>query len=112
MRRLAARARGPVRLHLLRAVAVHAQLRELELPRKLQRRIDRAFDEVARRAERGLEHAQSADEQLADGVSQLTRVARAARAREKLIDGLSSTRGLAVETDALEAEVAALAELA
>lgn len=112
LRRLAARSRGPLRIRLLRAVAVHGRLGEAELPRRLQRRIDRAFDEVARRAEHRLEHPNASDAALIEGVDQLARVERAARARTELLDGLERTSELASDSDELEAEVAALSEVA
>lgn len=110
LRRLAGRARGAMRVRLLRAVCAHDELRELELPRAVERRLDRAFDDVTKQAERLLERTTGSDVRLVEAVDQLTRVARAARTREALLEQLD--RGsLDGETEALEAEVAALLEL-
>lgn len=110
LRRLAGRARGPGRVRLLRAVIAHRHLRELELPRALRVRVERAFDDVIRRTEQRLDGEGGGG--VARTVEQLVRVARAARAREELLASLDegSTR-LAADGEALEAEVAALVEL-
>lgn len=113
LRRVASRARGPLRFSLLRAVVAHRALMEIELPQKLRRRVERTFDDVIRRAERCLERDGRRDDELGRIISQLQRVSRAAGSRDALLDGLESSaaRGLAAESDALEAEVAALVEL-
>ncbi|MGE0785548.1 MAG: hypothetical protein AB7S26_07660 [Sandaracinaceae bacterium] len=113
LRRLAERARGPLRARLTRAVIAHAQLAELELPRRLARPIDRAFDELTRTAEHRLDRAPSTSTQpeLSARVDQLVRVARASRARERLLEAIDADAGLGPCSDTLEAEVAALREL-
>ena len=108
LRRVAARARGPLRVRLLRAVVAHSRLRELELPTKLRRRVERSFDEVIRRAEQRVDREAAAD--VTKSVDQLVRVARAARIRDEILAGMTSD-GLEDDSDALEAEVAALADL-
>lgn len=108
LRRAAARARGPQRVRLLRAVIAHRRLRDLDLPSKLRRRVERSFDEVIRRAEQRIGREASGDVKLS--IDQLVRVARAARAREDLLAGMSPD-ALEQDSDHLEAEVEALAEL-
>lgn len=110
LRRLAGRARGAGRWRLLRAVVAHRQLRELELPTALRRRVERAFDDVIRRAEHRLDGEGAAGIQRT--IDQLVRVARAAKAREELLGALDEgSERLAADGEALEAEVAALTEL-
>lgn len=110
LRRLASRARGATKLRLLRAVVAHRRLGELELPRALRRSVERAFDDVIRRAERRLDgEGGGAVERT---IEQLVRVERAARSREALIGELDEgSERLAADGDALEAEIAALVEL-
>lgn len=108
LRRVAGRAHGPRRVRLLRAVVAHRRLRELDLPRDLRRRVERSFDDVIRRAEHRADREVGGD--IERSVDQLVRVARAARIREELLVSMTS-EGLEDESDALEAEVAALAEL-
>jgi hypothetical protein len=116
LRRLAARAQGPLRFRLLRAVVIARRMAELPapLPRRVSKRVLHAFDEVIMLAERRLDGRSSAliDGELARTIDHLTRIARAARRRAVLIDGLEGDAALLhTEKDALEAEVAALAEL-
>lgn len=112
LRRLAGRARGALRWRLLRAVVAHRRVAEVELSRGMRRRVERAFDELRRRAEHRLDRGllDRLDVDVACAVDQLVRVARAARSREELLEGLTAS-DLASDSDALEAEVAALAEL-
>jgi len=111
LRRAASRARGALRVRLLRAVITHRRLCELDLPRPLRQRVERAFDDVIRRAERRLDREPTGG--LDRTVDQLVRVERAARQREELLCTLDSgSTRIDSDRDALEAEVAALVELA
>ncbi len=113
LRRLASRARGPLRVRLLRAVVAHGRLADVELSRPVQRRVDRAFDQLARRVERDLERELRPSPSCVAVVDQLLRVARAAALRDRLLQRLDDDdESLASERDALEAEVAGLSELA
>jgi hypothetical protein len=114
LRKLASRARGPLRWRLLRAVVAHRRLADLELPGRLRRRIERGFDELRDKCERRFDRRvlDRVDPDLERSVDQLVRVARAAACRDALLEGLEdSARQLAADGDALEAEVAALSEL-
>jgi hypothetical protein len=115
LRRLAWRAKGPLRWRILRAVVVHRRLGDAELAPRLRRRVERSFDDVILRCERRFDRRASdpMDASVSSAVAQLTRVARAAASRELLLEGLDKTGSeLAADSDALEAEVAALSELA
>ncbi len=116
LRRLAARAQGPLRSRLLRGVVIAQRMGELPapLPRPLRKRVTRAFDEVIAIAERRLEGRGAAvmEQELARTVDHLTRIVRAAGRRAALLDCLDGdTSALRTEQEALEAEVAALVEL-
>lgn len=113
LRRLSARARGPLRVRLLRAVALHRRVERLDLPSRTQRRIERGFEELAVRLERRLDRSASrADPALQQAVDQLERWVRAVRSRDALLDGLElSASPVSTDSEALEAEVAALAAL-
>lgn len=110
LRRQAARARGPLRVLLLRAVVAHRTLHALELPRALRRRVATAFAELRVRAERLLARDQRDDRELRLAVARLLRLARAARAKEELLDGLSPT-ALDADPEGLETEVEVLTRL-
>ena len=114
LRRLASRARGPLRWRLLRAVVSHRTLADLDLPDRLRTRIERSFDRLRHECERRFERraVDRVDAHLERSVAQLVRVARAARAKEALLDTLDDpTAQLAADGDQLEAEVAALGEV-
>ncbi|MFK7990417.1 MAG: hypothetical protein AB8I08_30625 [Sandaracinaceae bacterium] len=111
LRRLAHRSHGPMRTRMLRAVVAHRTLAELDLPKPLRVRVEGAVDELRRRVatQRGW---RATSDSVRRQVDQLTRVARAARTRDLLMDGLEADEeSLALDTDALEAEVAALTEM-
>lgn len=111
LRRLAHQTQGPLRFRLLRAVVAHRTLAELDLPKPLRTRVERAVDDLRRRVTTR-SGWRAPTEDVRRQVDQLTRVARAARTRDLLMDRLDGEEdGLALDTDALEAEVAALAEL-
>ncbi len=110
LRRLAGRTHGASRWRLLRAVIAHRRLAELDLPKPLRRRVEGAFDEVIRAAERNLDREASA--RPTRTIDQLVRVSRAAQSREELLGAFEpAAPHLEADTEALEAEVAALAEL-
>jgi len=113
LRRLSARARGPARFALLRAVVAHRRLSEADVPEKMRRRLDRAFDDVIRRSERRLDaRGDRAQLDVRDSVDQLVRVARLAVARDALLEDLDApAQRVAAESDTLEAEVMALGEV-
>lgn len=115
LRRLAWRAKGPLRWRILRAVVVHRRLGDAELAPRLRRRVERSFDDLIARCERRLDRraSETIDASVASAVGQLTRVARAATSRELLLEGIErSGSELTADSEALEAEVAALSELA
>ncbi|HJL19889.1 MAG TPA: hypothetical protein RMH99_29770 [Sandaracinaceae bacterium LLY-WYZ-13_1] len=113
LRKLADRARGPLRWRLLRAVVAHRRLADLELPSAVRRRVERAIDVLRARVERRLDRrlVDRVDPDVARTVEQLVRVSRAAVRREALLEDLEGAAGIDAEREALEAEVAALAEL-
>jgi hypothetical protein len=114
LRRVAARAQGPLRVRLLRAAVLARKLAELPLPRRLKKRVMGALDEVIALAERRLERRGSAlmEAELARSVDHLGRIARAASRKAALVEGMHADAGaLRTEQEALEAEVAALIEL-
>ena len=81
----------------------------------MRRRIEAGFDALLSRVERRVEAGRrdTVTSDVRARVDVLWRVARAAQAREALIDALEGPDAvLASESDALEAEVEALAELA
>ena len=113
LRRLAARTRGTLRWRLLRAVVAHRRLAELELPRNLRRRVDASLDSLCARVERRLDRrvVDRPGPEIIATIDQLVRIARAATSRDVGLERLeASASPLGTDTDALEAEVAALAE--
>lgn len=117
--RLARSARGPARARLLRAAALRRRSIEGALPlaRTDRRRMERAFDAIARlaeaRIELGVADARALDRALAAHVGALARWTRAVRARWTSVQALSAgSVELAGATDAATAEAAALDELA
>ena len=113
LRRLAARARGALRFTLLRAVVAHRRLAEADVPEKMRRRLDRAFDDVIHRCERRLDaRGERAQLDVRSSVVQLVRVARLAATRDALLEDLDTpAHRVAAESDTLEAEVLALGEV-
>jgi hypothetical protein len=117
LRRLAAKTpKGPLKVRLLRAVIAARRIGELAepLPRRVHKRIARAFDDVIAIAERRLEGRGSPvmERDLSRTVDHLGRIARAANRRTAILDGMNiDASALKGEQESLEAEVAALVEL-
>ncbi len=85
LRRLAARARGPLRARLLRAAALARRLaRQGALPRAEEALVRRAFEQVLEIAERRVEGRGSPalEDELSHAVERLAQIARGAGARQ------------------------------